>query len=172
MPVPVLFCADPLNPRRVDDHFAAQADAVRAAGGTVGLIDHDALTRGDADAAVRRLPRGLGPAWYRGWMIGADHYGDLASALADKGGELVVPPDNYRRAHELPGWPDLPREPDLSGVAAPVRVLGCRFVTTDLARRTDGTWRVVEVGDGQVSDLPGTVDPYPLMDRLSSCAAR
>lgn len=113
MPVPVLFCADPLNPRRVDDHFAAQADAVRAAGGTVGLIDHDALTRGDADAAVRRLPSGLGPVWYRGWMVDAD-----------------------------------------------------------LARRTDGTWRVVEVGDGQVSDLPGTVDPYPLMDRLSSCAAR
>jgi len=290
VPVPVLFCADPLNPRRVDDHFAAQADAVRAAGGTVGLIDHDALTRGDADAAVRRLPSGLGPVWYRGWMVDADRYGDLASALADKDGELVVPQEFYRRAHELPGWygtfanltprsvwmaspagvvppparlaelvaplldttggarrsavvkdfvksrkhewheacfvpsldetdelhavvarmvelqedslaggivvrafeafdrdgearvwwldgepvlvtphpdtPDLPREPDLSGVATPVRALGCRFVTTDLARRTDGTWRVVEVGDGQVSDLPGTVDPYPLMDRL------
>ena len=32
---------------------------------------------------------------------------------------------------------------------------GCRFVTTDLALRADGGgWMVVEVGDGQVSDLP------------------
>ena len=28
------------------------------------------------------------------------------------------------------------------------------FVTVDLARRTDGVWRVIELGDGQVSDRP------------------
>ncbi|WP_125623383.1 ATP-grasp domain-containing protein [Streptomyces sp. WAC 00631] len=35
-----------------------------------------------------------------------------------------------------------------------VAELGCRFVTTDLALRSDGVPRVVEVGDGQASDLP------------------
>jgi hypothetical protein len=57
-----MFCSDPLNARRVDTHFTAEADAARAAGGTVTLIDHDALLRGDADAAVQRVPRDLGPA--------------------------------------------------------------------------------------------------------------
>ena len=32
-------------------------------------------------------------------------------------------------------------------------------MTVDLALRTDGVWRVIELGDGQVSDRPGTVDP-------------
>lgn len=43
--------------------------------------------------------------------------------------------------------------PPLEPIAAAVRALGCRFVTTDLVRREDGEWRVVEVGDGQVSDV-------------------
>jgi hypothetical protein len=34
-----------------------------------------------------------------------------------------------------------------------VQRLGCRFVTTDVALRSDGVWRVIEVGDAQVSDL-------------------
>jgi len=267
-----LFPADPLRPRAVDAHFAAQAAVVRAAGGQVALIDHDALLQGKTDAAVRRVPADLGPAWYRGWMIPADRYADLATAGVD----LLTTPADYRRAHELPGWyadfaavtpatvwtsdldtdlaglvaplgggpaivkdfvksrkeewteacyvpdladtarltrvvrtfverqadslaggivvrkyeewepgearvwwldgvpilvgphpdtPDLKPRPDLSGV--PSGALP-RFATTDLARRTDGAWRVVEVGDGQVSDLPATVDPMALIPALMS----
>ncbi|MER7750994.1 ATP-grasp domain-containing protein [Kitasatospora sp. NPDC097643] len=66
--------------------------------------------------------------------------------------------------------PDAPHdtvEPDLTGVHALVRTLGCRFVTTDLASRADGTgWRVVEVGDGQVSDLPHGIDAAGLLASL------
>ncbi|MER5726800.1 ATP-grasp domain-containing protein [Streptomyces sp. NPDC002138] len=276
MPMPVLYCRDPLNPRRVDEHFAPEAQEVRAAGGAVALIDHDALLGGDAQEAVARVPAGLGSAWYRGWMIPADRYAALAEALGRRGTELLVTPEEYRTAHELPGWyrvfaditpasawrptkpgervtsedlavlaeplprgagivkdyvksrkheweqacfiPDLadtagltrvvrrfvelqeesltggvvlrafeefsrlesvaaevrvwwldgrPRmltphpdspsgrglAPDLDHIGSAVRRLGCRFVTTDVALRTDGVWRVVEVGDGQVSDL-------------------
>jgi hypothetical protein len=32
-------------------------------------------------------------------------------------------------------------------------------VTVDLALRADGVWRVIEVGDGQVSDRPTTISP-------------
>lgn len=49
--------------------------------------------------------------------------------------------------------------PDLDPVRAAVRALDCPFVTTDLALRADGVWRVVEVGDGQVSDLHREADP-------------
>ncbi|MGW7583339.1 ATP-grasp domain-containing protein [Kitasatospora sp. NPDC054768] len=66
--------------------------------------------------------------------------------------------------------PDAPRrtvEPDLTDVPALVRRLGCRFVTTDLASRADGSgWRVVEVGDGQVSDLPRGIDASGLLASL------
>ncbi|MFE3505910.1 ATP-grasp domain-containing protein [Kitasatospora sp. NPDC059160] len=66
--------------------------------------------------------------------------------------------------------PDTPHqrvEPDLTHVPALVRRLGCRFVTTDLASRADGSgWRVVEVGDGQVSDLPRGVDASGLLASL------
>ncbi|MFJ2867204.1 ATP-grasp domain-containing protein [Kitasatospora sp. NPDC087314] len=66
--------------------------------------------------------------------------------------------------------PDAPHrtvEPDLTGVQPLVRTLGCRFITTDLASRADGSgWRVVEVGDGQVSDLPRGIDASGLLASL------
>ncbi|MEV4139653.1 ATP-grasp domain-containing protein [Dactylosporangium sp. NPDC049742] len=56
--------------------------------------------------------------------------------------------------HDLP-----PADLDLAAVAPLVAALGLPFVTVDLALRSDGVWRVIELGDGQVSDRPGTVDP-------------
>jgi ATP-grasp domain-containing protein len=281
MTLTVVFCADPLNPRRVDPHFAREAVAVRDHYGNLAMIDHDALRRGDVSEAVRRVPRDLGPAWYRGWMVSSAQYTALAGALKERGTPLLTHPEDYRRAHELPGWhdtfagltpasvwcplppgtipddladlvrplhpgaavikdyvksrkhewdeacfvpdvrnlpqlrsvvakmvalageflagglvvreyepydgaearvwwvdgepaligphpddPEVDPEPDLAGVAPAVRTLGCRFITTDLARRADGRWRVVEVGDGQVSDLPSTIDPIDLYAHL------
>lgn len=322
MAVPaILLPADPLTPRRADAHFRAEGVLVRELGGATALVDHDALLAGDVAEAVRRVPTGLGPAWYRGWMIPAPRYAELAAALAARGCSLLTTPTAYVSAHELPGWydvfdgatpasvwlpgtdgppsraalaeaaralghghgdggpavvkdyvksrkeawheacfvpdtadtdalhrvvsrfvelqgdyltggvvlrafeaydttrdpsptrgsgtaveadraadtsraveadravearvwwldgepvltgphPDTPHllpAPDLSAVRPLVRALGCRFVTTDLALRTaDHTWRVVEVGDGQVSDLPQGTDPSPLLAALVS----
>ncbi len=106
MPTPILFCGDPLRPGRVDGNFVAEAQAVRAAGVAYGLLDHDALLVGDLPAAVRRVPAELGPAWYRGWMIPDFRYEELAVALAERGGGLLVPPADQRRTHNLPGWYD------------------------------------------------------------------
>jgi hypothetical protein len=280
----VLFCADPLGPSRVDAFFGAQAEAVRSAGASIALIDHDALLAGDPEKAVRSVPPNWGPAWYRGWMIPAQRYAELEAALAVRSVALRVPADDYRLAHELPGWydafvrltprsvwrswspcrtpdpatvgpliaplapgpgvvkdfvksrkyewatacfipeladldaatrviatmvalqgrdlnggivvrrfehfgepqvrvwwldavpvlvgphPDTPAftaMPSLDDVGSAVAALGCRFVTTDLAPCPDGGWRVVEVGDGQVSDLPTGLDPMLLMSRLA-----
>ncbi|MFF0298329.1 ATP-grasp domain-containing protein [Kitasatospora sp. NPDC004614] len=295
----VILPSDPLLPRRTDPHFAWEAGLIRAAGGSTALLDHDALLAGDAEAAVRRVPVGSGPLWYRGWMIPVARYAELAGALADRGCALLTGPNEYATAHELPGWyrtfepvtpasawlpgtswdrpalaaaasalggrgpaivkdyvksrkhewheacyvpeladvdalarvaarfaelqgeflagglvlrrfesfarttdgrseearvwwldgepvlvgphPDCPAsrvEPDLSAVRPLVRELGCRFVTTDLARRAvsssgaggaggaEGGWRVVEVGDGQVSELPSGVDAAALFRAL------
>lgn len=70
-----------------------------------------------------------------------------------------------------PGTPELRPVPELTSVAPAVRALGARFVTTDLARRTDGVWRVVEVGDGQVGALPPGVDHRPLFEALVTAGA-
>ena len=40
------------------------------------------MLAGRADEAVRRVPRDLGSAWYRGWMIPAAASADLDAALA------------------------------------------------------------------------------------------
>ncbi|MFI9045742.1 ATP-grasp domain-containing protein [Streptomyces sp. NPDC053427] len=285
-----LLSGDPLRPRRPDPHFAAEAAAAGAAGAATAVLDHEALLAGDAEAAVSRVPRAAGPVWYRGWMLPADRYTDLAAALAARGCRLLTSPAAYRTAHELPGWYDAfraltpdsawlpcapgraPREaelarlaerfgdrplvvkdwvksrkhewaeaayvpdaadtarlasvvgrfialqeefltggvvlrafedfaraagearvwwvdgepvltgphpdtpalrpvPDLTQVAPVVRELGPRFLTTDLALRTDGVWRVVEVGDGQVSGLPAGADHRPLFEALVTAGA-
>ena len=64
-------------------------------------------------------------------------------------------------------WP----APDLDRVGPLVASLGCRFVTTDLAMRDDGVWRVIEVGDGQVSDRPASVAPAHLVHPLVAVPA-
>ncbi len=38
------------------------------------------------------------------------------------------------------------------------RQIGSRFFTMDVAQRTDGVWRVMELGDGQVAGLPDRLD--------------
>ena len=39
----LLVPSDVLHPRRADEHYAAEADAARAAGHLVALVDHNAL---------------------------------------------------------------------------------------------------------------------------------
>jgi ATP-grasp domain, R2K clade family 3 len=276
----LLVPADPLRPRRPDEHFAAEAAAARASGITVAVVDHDALARGDAaDGAVARVPAEE-DAVYRGWMLRSEQYAAFARALSRRGVSLRTGAEEYRRAHELPGWypalaeltprsvwtngyeradfdrareelgagpavlrdhtksmkhywheaafipdladgdaawrvasrfrqlrsddivggfvlrrfekfasaevrtwwagsacrlvgahPDTPDDvpagaPDLVPVESVVRDLGLPFVTVDLALRADGVWRVIELGDGQVSDRPVTISPDALIAAL------
>jgi hypothetical protein len=275
----LLVPADVLHPRRVDGHFAAEADAARAGGHEVALVDHDALAAGrDVARATARVPAGA-VAVYRGWMLASHRYAALAAALAERGTRLRTGPEQYRRGHELPGWypaltdltpvstwttgtdraafddartrlgpgpavlrdytksmkhhwheaayipdlsdaaaawsvaqrfaylrgddltdgfvlrrfepftgaevrtwwidgtcrlvtahPDTPDQPvpavDLTTLEPVMAGLGLPFVTVDLALRRDGRWRVVELGDGQVSDWPTSEPSATLIDRL------
>ncbi|MFI5533349.1 ATP-grasp domain-containing protein [Kitasatospora sp. NPDC051853] len=291
----ILFPVDPLTPRRPDPHFLLEARRVTELGGGTVLLDHDALLAGDVREAVRGVPAGGGPLWYRGWMVPTARYAELAEALAERGRPLMTSGASYADAHELPGWypvfegstpesvwlpggpgrggavgeaaladaarrlggrgpavvkdyvksrkhewdeacyvpeladtsgllrvvrrfeelqgeflaggvvlrrfeeyrrgadgravearvwwldgdpvlvgphpdqPDAVVRPELGVVQPLVRSLGCRFVTTDLAQSAaDGSWRVVEVGDGQVSELPRGADLGRLLTALLS----
>ena len=64
--------------------------------------------------------------------------------------------------------PDTPNDlPDpslaLPDLTPTIEALGLAFVTVDFALRGDDQWRVVELGDGQVSDRPATTDPGDLI---------
>ncbi len=265
----LLVPADPLRPRRPDEHFADEAAAARELGVPVALVDHDAIAE-DAATAVSLVPQGDSVAVYRGWMLRPEHYAAMESALASRDVRLRTSAEHYREAHELPGWAEgaggvTPRtcwtegfgqsdfqealarlgareavlrdyckslkhnwdeamhipdatnadsawataqrflqlrgedaaggfvvrefehftgpevrtwwvageciligphpdtadspipEPDLTEVGPVVGALGQTFVSADLRRNIDGRWRLIEIGDGQVSDRPRSV---------------
>jgi hypothetical protein len=66
---------------------------------------------------------------------------------------------------DTPGDPP-PEDLDLSAFTPLISSLGLPFVTADLARRDDGTWRLIELGDGQVSDLPATTEAGSFLDAI------
>ena len=156
----MVFCSDPLNPRAPDSVFMREADAAEALGLRRFLIDHDALDRHhSAGAAVRRVrPEGPTEAVYRGWMLRAEDHELLHAALAAKGVHLVNSPTQYQACH----WGPL-AYPFIARWAAP-----SRFATADFARLTDGGWLLIEVGDGQASELPEAADPAALLSAVAA----
>lgn len=83
---------------------------------------------------------------YRTWWVNKKHV-------------LTTPHPDSGYAYDIP---DIP----LTDVAKAVIELSEWFVTVDLAKHSDGRWRVVEVGDGQVSGLPSTTSPEELLKHL------
>lgn len=273
-----LFPSDVLRPRRVDDHFAQEAEAARELGMPCALVDHNALTSGDAARGVARVPPGEAVV-YRGWMLSAAEYAAFEEALAARDVTLRTTAAQYRTAHELPGWhhalapvtpaaewttgpgreefdaarlrlgdgpavlrdytksmkhywdeavhipsladgaaawrvasrflelrdedftggfvlrrfeaftggevrtwwrdgvcrlagahpdtPDVAPPADLSEVTPLVGALALPFVTVDLVQHEDGRWRVVELGDGQVSDRPASMPAAGLVAAIT-----
>jgi hypothetical protein len=43
-----------------------------------------------------------------------------------------------------------------------------RFFTMDVARRTDGQWIIMELGDAQVAGLPERLDPNRFYEALAA----
>ena len=96
-----------------------------------------------------------------------------------------------REDRDLHAPPCLPPQSRTSGDGAPALVLpywegtrvptppverflpalgrvGARFMTADLARRVDGEWLLLEVGDGQVSGLPEDASATDLYRALAA----
>lgn len=101
----LIFCADPFDPGRPDEAFAAEAHAASDVGLPYYLMSFEALVdEGRPDAAVRRVPSVSEPelALYRGWMLQPEQYAQLYTALQERGYQLVNTPAAYRHCHELP----------------------------------------------------------------------
>ena len=101
----VIFCADPLDPRRPDEAFAAEVEAATAAGLGWSLVSFEELVdAGDAARATRRVPVQESPVdgMYRGWMLRPDSYAQLHAALAARGVVLLNDPAAYHHCHHFP----------------------------------------------------------------------
>jgi hypothetical protein len=99
MPPLVLFCTDPLDPRRADQAFSNEAGVVERQGIQSALIDFETLVyEGDAQAAVRRVATRseLATGIYRGWMLKPAQYAALHDALIAKNIRLINDPAAYR----------------------------------------------------------------------------
>ena len=82
--------------------------------------------------------------------------GDLEGGVCVRRFEAFVPNSEIRyfvlRGHAFGPKADAPLPKVVKECA---RRVACPFFTVDVAERTDGVLRVVEIGDGQVSDLVG-----------------
>jgi hypothetical protein len=68
------------------------------------------------------------------------------------------------RKPRLRGTPATLWHIDLTPLTPLISSLALPFVTVDLALRVDGIWRVIELGDGQVSDRPTTTEPFTFLN--------
>jgi hypothetical protein len=101
----VLFCSDPLDPRRPDPDYEAEYSAAGQAGFDRALVSFEALVHAeDPTGAVARVPvqDGTVTGIYRGWMLTPSRYGVLFDALARRGVRLINDAEQYQHCHYLP----------------------------------------------------------------------
>lgn len=107
-----IFPSDVFKPRRVDEEFAEQADAIRDAGGDIVLVDLDGITQNSIDERYFKtsgLLTGLRQTdvTYRGWMLTLEQYSYMERSFRTKGIYLRTEMPQYQEAHHLPGWYDV-----------------------------------------------------------------
>jgi hypothetical protein len=56
----------------------------------------------------------------------------------------------------------------LSDLREAARKVQSRFFTMDVARRVDGSWTIIELGDGQVAGLPARADALAFYQALAA----
>ncbi|MCU0655074.1 MAG: ATP-grasp domain-containing protein [Polyangiaceae bacterium] len=109
----LLFCADPLAPRRVDSTYLAEAREAQARGFPALRMSFESLVRGDTAQALASIPRASRleePLLYRGWMLRDHHQAELFRGLVALGYRPLVTPEAYGQAHYLPRAYPLLRE--------------------------------------------------------------
>ena len=68
----------------------------------MNIVDHDALEAGRVGEATSRVA--AESTVYRGWMLDVTAYRSFEAACAQRGATFITTSDQYRAAHELPGW--------------------------------------------------------------------
>lgn len=89
----------------IDDRFELEALAAEELGIDAYAIPLDPVVNGEAERALRRLPRACGRTWlYRGWMLNEEEYTGLYEAMAERDEQLVVDPESHALATYTPQY--------------------------------------------------------------------
>lgn len=101
----LIFCSDPLDPRKPDAAYEAEVAAAQRLRLEYALISFECLVNeSDPLRAVRRVPERSAEELgvFRGWMLRPEQYGQLYDALAGRGVRLINDPEAYGHCHFLP----------------------------------------------------------------------
>ena len=150
----ILFCNDVLQPSRVDQAFAEEAESARQNGFEIALLDFEKLSDEQAEAALRRVRSVEKNVVYRGWMLRPALYEKLFSALQERGATLVNTTAQYRHCHYLPEsydiiarqtprtvWLPLTGEIDFDDIMAKLEIFGDKpLVVKDYVKSRKHEW--------------------------------
>ena len=102
MTIRLLYPSDPFSPKLPDEVYAAEFQAAKDQGIACSVFPLEALsaTRLRAIPAVEKGESVI----YRGWMLEADQYEMLHSAIEVSGGIPLTSLEDYLSAHHLPNW--------------------------------------------------------------------
>ena len=101
----ILFCEDPLSPRKPDMMYETEVKACESLGIQYEVISFEALVHEKRpEKAVRYVAEQSSAqvGVYRGWMLRPEYYASLFNALLAKGISLINPPQSYKHTHHLP----------------------------------------------------------------------
>lgn len=88
-----------------DDRFELEALAAEELGIESWAIPLDPVVGGDAERALRHLPRPSERTWlYRGWMLDTEEYAALFEAIEARDETMVVHPEEMAAASLAPLW--------------------------------------------------------------------
>ena len=101
----LLFPQNPMMRKLPEPMFEPEFDAAKALGFRCLLFDEDAVSRGETDRAVSRLPPGAaGEILYRGWILTEESYRRLERGLSARGYALVSSAAQYAEVTYFPNY--------------------------------------------------------------------
>ncbi|MCE4057248.1 ATP-grasp domain-containing protein [Pseudomonas sp. Au-Pse12] len=160
----LLYPSDPFDPKRPDEQYLDEYQAVLAAGLSASLFCFEDFESGRFRPRPAIAP--ATPVLYRGWMLTPEGYGSLVEQLQQLGAVAFTSVAAYQHCHHLPQW-----YPQLARYTCETRVLDADADFTQALADLD--WpgyfikdyvKSLNTGSGSLVDC--AEDIAPLIERM------
>src|SRR5262245_22676800 len=103
--IDLLFPQNPMMRKLPEPMFEAEYDAVKSLGFECWLFDEEAVSSGDVELGLRRVPQSDGrDVLYRGWILSEERYRQFHYGLAHCGFRLVSTAEQYADVSYFPNY--------------------------------------------------------------------